>query len=35
MIASVAEGTVYSAVAVVAAGADCPKTLYAVAIISP
>jgi len=31
-IASVADGTVYSVVAVVADGLDCPSTLYVIAI---
>jgi len=33
--ADVAAGTVYRAVSVVAAGLDCPSTLYAVAIYPP
>jgi hypothetical protein len=32
-IADVAAGTVYNAVSVVAAGLDCPNTLYVVGII--
>jgi hypothetical protein len=31
----VAAGTVYKSVSVVAAGADCPMILYAVAIYAP